>query len=261
MAESKPSSSPAPVPAAVAATATPADLPPAGDARRDEMKRRLDQLNADRAQFEADFAGEIGAIDPAKLDPKNVDREIAVHFDPSSKMLEVTDARPDRVYFWEQADPGGRFGNVWVLSRKATGWKVIDSKDREARDKMAVDGTRRVGDAILMWIERERYEQLMIADRRRRIARKEGLSVELLERAERAGVQIHDLTNPQTPRARELFARAQAAAGDAARATMVSTMRQAGRGGATRAMASEIANRRVEDALRAGTIPGLQPGK
>jgi hypothetical protein len=205
------------------------------------------------------YGSEIGAIDPAKL--THVDNDIARHFDPSSKMLEVSNARPERVYYWEQADPSGRWGNVWVLDRKSRGWKVIDSKDVEARDKLAVDGTRRVGDVILMWIEKDRYDELMVADRRRRIARKEGLSVELLERAERAGVKIHDLASSATPAHIRQFARAQVAAGDAARATMVSTMRQAGRGGATRAMASEIANRRVEDALRAGTIPGLEPGK
>lgn len=246
------------VSAAQAETMTPGEgLPPAGDARRDEMKRRLEELQRMQADFERDFEGEIGAVDPSKL---RVENEIAQHFDPSTKMLEVTNADPDYVYLWEQADIHNRHGGLWVTSRKAMGWEVVEGSMKEARDKRAVDGTRRVGDVILMRIRRERYLALEEADRRRRIARSEGISLHVLEEAERKGVRVHDLEDSRTPEHILRFAHAQAAAGEAARRTMVSTMAQADRS-KSRVLASSLADRRLESAIRSGTVPGLTPGR
>lgn len=247
-----------------AATAAPsaAAAMPAGDARREEMKRDADALNAQAAAFREKYQGDVGSIPADKLDPANVDNDIVREFDPITKMLEVQDKVPGKTYLWEQADIHGRFGGFWVTARKAVGWEVVASGPNfpEARNLLAVDGTRRCGDAILMRIDTHRYEELERADRRRRVARMQGVSVKLIEQAEKAGVLIHDLVNPSTPRARDI-AKAQVAAAEAARATMVSTMRQAGRGGMTRALASEIANKRIDGAIRAGTVAGLTPGR
>lgn len=236
-----------------------ATMPPAGDARREEMKKRHDDLQRQMADFEKEFSAELGSVDPAKL--KQTDNEICQAFDPTTKMLEVSNAQSGRVYLWEQADIYNRWGGFWVTGRKAQGWKLVSGDSPEAREHKHVDGTRRVGDAVLMWIERERYEEIERVDRRRRLAIQQGVSVKVLEDAERAGVRLHDLEDASTPDHIRQFARAQAAAATAARQTMVSSMRQAGRSGASRVMASELANRRLEAAIRSGSVPGLTPGR
>lgn len=240
---------------ATAATAQPdsATLPAAGDARREELKRRYDALLAEAEILGKDL--DFGTIDPAKLDKGMVENEIAQHFDPSSKMLEVQGARADRAYKWEQADIYNRWGNVWVTMAKSLGWKMVSGDMPEARNHRQVDGMRRVGDAVLMWIERERFDAIEADDRRRRISRKEGISLHILEEADRLGVKVHDLGDGSAPAHIMQMAQAQRAAGEAARSTMVANMRQAGRN--SRNLASSLADRKLEQAIRDGKVPGL----
>jgi hypothetical protein len=246
-----------------AAQADAAPLPPAGDARRDEMKQRYDVLMAQAAAFEADF----GAIDPRKLRPEN---DIARFSDAATEPgayvgrpidgSEVDGALPGYTYTWEQADINNRYGALWVTGRKALGWEVVTGSMPEEQRRRIVDGTRRWGDTILLRIPTARYEVLEADDRRRRLARGEGIALNVLEEAERKGVKVHDLASDRTPAHIRAFAHAQAAAAEAARSTMVSTMRQAGRSGATRVLASEIANRRLSKAIRDGSVPGMPVG-
>lgn len=229
-------------------------LPPAGDARRDELKRRADALDAAADQLRE--AAGIAAADASAFD---VDNEIGRFAGNGLDGSQVSGALADYVYVWEQADIHNRFGGLWVTQAKSKGWEVVSGSMPEASERRFVDGTRRWGDTILLRMPRERYEALEAADRRRRLARTEGVSIALLEEAERKGLAVYDLDNPQTPRAREI-AQAQRAAAEAARSTMVSTMRQAGRSGAQRVLASELATKRLDRAIRTGTVPGLTPG-
>jgi hypothetical protein len=237
---------------AMTAAADVTNLPPAGDARRDELKRRSDQLRAAADQL-AQAAG-VEAIDLSKVQPEN---EIAQHFDPLSGMLAVTNRLPEYEYRWEQADIRNQFGNTWVTTAKALGWEIVSGPMPESMEHRAVDSTRRVGDVILMRIRKERYDALMARQRRINIARSEGVGVQLLEQAERAGVPLHDLTSPSAPAHLVQHAQAQLEAGRAARAAYVRHTPQARsmRGAA----ASEIASRKLDRMIRGGTVPGLTP--
>jgi len=238
--------------AEVATAAPAAPLPPAGDAQRDEKKRRLETLVAEATQLRDELG--IEAIDPAKL--RHVDNDIVgfanrgQHLDGS----EVEGALSAYVYKWEEAR--GNNGMA-VEERKTEGWFIVDASMPEERRRLSVDGTRRWGTTILMRITRERAEALDVVDRRRRIARLEGVSATILEEAERKGVNVYDLEDARTPAHIRTMAKAQVAAGEAARAAMVSNMRQAGRAGATRVLAQELATKRFDRALRDGTVPGL----
>jgi len=221
-------------------------LPPPGDARREELRRRADALHAAGEALAG--AAEIGTVDPSKL---KIENEIACYSGNGFDGSEVTNANPAYAYIWENFR-----SDMWVTQAKALGWRVVEGDMPEARERRSVDGTRRWGDTILLYVSKERYAALDAADRRRRIARKEGVGLAVLEAAERAGIPMHDLES-NNPRAQQL-AVAQRAAAEAARATMVSTMRQARPG--QRVLASELANRKFDRALREGTVPGMPPG-
>lgn len=229
-----------------------ASLPPAGDARREELRRRADALDA-AAEALRESAG-IESANPAAFE---VDNEIGRFSGGGFDGSQVSGALGDFVYVWEQADINNRQGGLWVTQAKALGWEVVQGDMPEARERRYVDGTRRWGDTILLRIRKERYAALEAADRRRRLARSEGISLAILEEAERKGIKVHDLTSDATPAGIRQLAAAQRAAAEAARSTMVSTMRQAGRGGAQRVLASELASRRFDRALRDGTVPGM----
>lgn len=227
-------------------------LPPAGDARREELKRRYDALTQEADKLKADL--EIESIDPSAFEVEN---DIAQHFDPATKMLEVSNPNSSFVYRWEQADIYVKHGGVFVTIAKSYGWEVVSTSGNvEGHEHRGVDGTRRVGDAILMRIRKDRFIALEINNRRRRLARRAGVSVKALELADRAGIKLHDLNDSSTPEHVRNFAIAQAAAATAAREAMVSNLKQVSRGG-KRVLAAELANKRLEKAIRAGTVPGM----
>lgn len=122
-------------------------LPPPGDARRDELKRRQEALTAE-AEILAENAG---AIDPASLDP---DREILAYVNE----LEVTGGQRDRAYCWVWT---GR-ANYFVKQKTVFGWKFVDGDMPEARElkQPGPTGLRVLGDTVLMWCPRERAEQI-----------------------------------------------------------------------------------------------------
>jgi hypothetical protein len=227
-------------------------LPEAGEARRDALRARADRLEAAAEQMRT--SADIGSIDPSAF---KVDREIGQYSDHGRGLdgSEVSGALSEYVYRWEQADIRNQWGGVWVTQSQALGWEIVGGDMPESRERRHVDGTRRWGDTILMRIRRERYEAIQIAAQRRRLARSEGIPSQVLEHAERAGITVHDLEDPNTPSRIKQMAVAQRAAAESARATMVRHMRQARsvRGEA----AHEIANRRFDAALRDGKVPGM----
>lgn len=234
---------------AVADTAT---LPPPGDARRDELKARHAKLMAEAEQLQKDLG--IESVDPKAL---RIDNEIARFAAPGRDGSEIENPQPGFVYCWEQADIRNVGGGLWVTAAKSKGWQVVDGSMPEEPNRRHVDGTRRWGDTILMRIRTERFVALEMADRRRRLAIKEGVSVGMLEDAERRGMaKVWDANDPNLPaHIAAALPTAQRAGAEAARATMVSTMRQAR---PTRGMhAAELAEKRFTNALKTGTVPGM----
>jgi hypothetical protein len=130
---------------------------------------------------------------------------------------------------------------------KALGWEIVSGPRDvapEAWDHREVDGTRRVGDVILMRIRKERYHSLQAAERRKNLARQEGIDVAVLEAAEKAGIIAHDLTSSATPQHIRRMAEAQVESARAARAAFVSASPQA-RPGAQRVTSSQHVARRL----------------
>lgn len=233
-----------------AAKTAAAPLPPAGHARTEAMKARADQLEAAAEALRE--TADVHSIDPAAM---QIDNEIAQYGGPGRCGSEVSGALPEYVYVWEQADIRNQWGGIWVTQSKSIGWEVVQGNMKEAIERKSVDGTRRWGDTILLRMKRERYEAMKLDNQRRTLARSEGVSLAILSEAERKGLNLLDLTSERTPAHIRQMAVAQRAAAEAARSTMVSTMRQArpSRG----VLASELANKRFDEALRTGKVPGL----
>jgi hypothetical protein len=162
-------------------------LPPPGDARREELRKREDNLTetAERISIEK----EQFSIDPEAF---NVDRELASKFNPATlSMLTVTKPQPGMAYCW--ANFANQHG-VQVVRLKMSGWVVVSGSDLECTEHKIADGTRRIGDVLLMRMPQEKKDakdaQLEI-DR----VRKEGAGTAELEELGRKyahkGIKIH----------------------------------------------------------------------
>jgi len=130
-----------------------ADLPPPGDARREELRRREDELQARGEEIAAKL--DLNAIDPDVL---KIDNEIASHYDrEAGTVIHISNPQSDRAYCW--ANYICQHGND-VIRRKAVGWQLVSGNDPECRDLRDEQGRRKLGDLVLMWIPRARKEQL-----------------------------------------------------------------------------------------------------
>ena len=201
-------------------------LPPAGDARREELRRRGDQLTQ---QAEQAPQLEGGAIDPRKF---NVDRELAARFNS----LEVSNQVDGYVYCWVRFGKGvmddvGRKRALRV--RDAEGhlcpvWEVVRGDMPEARELLDVQGFRVLGDVLLMRCRQELYDAVQAYEAELRRRQQEGVNTTLRELGERHGVTVHtDLNDPVMKRA------------------------------LSHAHAQQVASNQVDRALREGTVPGL----
>ena len=200
-------------------------LPPAGDARRDELKRRDDAL-AEAAETRAAEAG-VSAVNPAAF---RVESDLAQHFNE----LDVTAQDPAYAYCWVNSGHFMRF----VKMKLAQGWEVVQGDMPEAIELkgMGADTTRRLGDVILMRIQKDRKLLLDRQERAHRRAVESGVTSTLDELGEKyrdKGVIIH--TNM-----------------DAANPRLLKTMAQ-------RAQARSIAGRTTDHLIREGRMPGV-PG-
>ena len=129
------------------------ELPPPGDARNEELKKREDTLEQ-KAEELAD-QNEVYAIDPKAL---KIENELAQHFDyQEGTMLVVTNPQPGRVYNW--ANHASQHG-IDVTRKMAQGWQVVKSEDPECEHMRGADGTRRIGDLMLLWTTPEQKARL-----------------------------------------------------------------------------------------------------
>jgi len=163
--------------AEAAAQQTNESLPPPGFRRDEEIAQRKDTLaEAIEAQSPDSYA-----LDPRKLE---IDREIAYHINRNE--LEITGAQEGFVYCWEYFGQNGRL----VMGKKRDGWEVVNGNDPEAQELKYVDGTRHLGDVLLMRIPKERYEVLQGVDRYRRQRQQEGIIGNLRHQADKTGGAI-----------------------------------------------------------------------
>lgn len=189
----------------------PTGLPPPGDARRETLRQRADRLAQEAEELSNDLERE--SIDPTKL---RVENDIAQSFVPDFETenwnLPVSNARPGYVYKWVFRDPGGRFGNTFVMRERIPvngPWEVVSGTGPEcpeAREHLFADGTRVVGDVLLMRIRKDFHTMLL----RRQAARTERFEhsitsrlEELGERARGRGVKVHTDASTMNPKMAE----------------------------------------------------------
>ena len=167
------------------------ELPPPGDERREVLRERQDTLE-EAAQQIADDRG-IGAIDPNAF---KIDRELAQKFDVGRmSMLTVTNPQPGWEYAW--ANFVNQAG-LQVIAKKALGWIVVSGADPECIEHKGTDGTRRVGDVLLLKIPEAKKRQLDQRDAELRRLREASTASELEELGHKyrdKGLKVH---TPQT---------------------------------------------------------------
>jgi len=154
-------------------------LPPPGDARREELSRRTDEL-----EELAEQVGEsMGSIDPSAFE---VDPALAARFNE----LEVSNRDPAYAYCWVFTGQLGRM----VKMKTIEGWEVVSGDMEEAADLKQPDGTRRLGDVMLLRIRKDRKILLDRKDRERREAQQGAVTATLEEMGQQAsklGVVVH----------------------------------------------------------------------
>jgi len=176
-------------------------LPPAGAERRDELKRRADGLE-ERAETE--FA-DTGAINPKAFAP---DRDILSQYD----RFDVSKAQDGYVYCWARyRDPGSQVEAKRALAVRTAGgwvpvWELVIGKDMpEAMECLAVDGTRKIGDVLLLRARADRYRLLQQYQEELRYRQQHGVDASIKELGAKHGVTIHstnqDINNPVMQRA------------------------------------------------------------
>ena len=124
-------------------------LPPAGHARDEVLKKRQDQLE-EKAETQAAQL-QTGTIDPDVL---KAERELLNSMDSTM----VTNADPAYHYTWVNFQSY----HGWAVKAKLAfrGWEVVNGSMPEASECKQVDGTRKLGDVLLMRISIDRFNIL-----------------------------------------------------------------------------------------------------
>lgn len=175
-----------------------AALPEAGDARRDELKRRTAELEAQAEELAAEL--DVQGIDPAKLSSDAVEREVRQAVNDQGE-VRVSNPQPGYAYCWVFRDPFNKFGGRSVYSMQAMGWERVAGEMKEAIEHRAVTGERWVADCLLMRCPLERFVQLQMISRKKRLAQQEGISSSLIEKASRRGIRVRDARTDEKLRA------------------------------------------------------------
>lgn len=150
------------------------NLPPAGDARTEELKKREDNLEE---QAEAKYV-DAGAIPKHMLEP-----DYDIQSDIRKSYLDIGTNHPLYVTKWvNYVNQNG----MMVWQAKADGWIVATAKEfTEAVDMQKADGTIRVGDVLLMFIRKDDHLHLVKREDAKRIRQQYGVEAEIHDLAER----------------------------------------------------------------------------
>lgn len=148
-------------------------LPPPGDERREVLAQRKDELEERAEKLAAEQ--ELSRISPKALEPDN-DIQARLH------LLQVSNAQPGKVYCWVKC-VAQTYTPTGVQRKLADGWEVVCGNMPEAIECRQADGTRRIGDVLLMRIDQARHERLQEKERYKRLAQEEGVAAGLLEKS------------------------------------------------------------------------------
>jgi hypothetical protein len=164
-------------------------LASAGHERREELKRRHDELTAEAERL-AEELGVFGCS-PDAFSSDNVDREVRQATNDSGEVY-VSNADKNHRYAWIYGDPQKKWGNRWVNGMKVLGWEIVGGQMREAWEHRSEGGHRWVADCILMRTRLDNYLKLQQRDREKRRARHEGVKSDLEAIGDKYGVKVSD---------------------------------------------------------------------
>lgn len=154
-------------------------LPPAGHARTEELKRRGDALEAKAAETHAD----VQAINPDNFD---VERELAGRFNA----LDITNKNDAYVYKWVNF-----VSNGGIMLRQAVApperWEVVTGDAKEAAELRQVDGTRKLGDVMLVRMPKTRYAVLEKVQAERAARQHQGLEANMRQIAAKSKIRVY----------------------------------------------------------------------
>ncbi len=205
------------------------NLPPAGDARTEELKKRTDNLEEQAEEKYAD----AGAIPKHILDPDH-----NIQSDIRKSYLEIGTNHALYVTKWvNYVNQNG----MMVWQAKADGWMVATAKEfSEAKDMQKADGTVRVGDVLLMFIRKDDHFRLQQREAAKRLRQQYGVEAE-----------IHDLAETVNRReGKEVFAKVETPelTGGVSGKTMETIKQRA---------AVNTAARHVGNLMKKGPLPGV----
>jgi len=164
-------------------------LAEAGDKRREELKKRHDELMEEAEKL----ASELGlfGVPADAFSSDKVDREVRRAVNDTGEVY-VSNADVNYKYGWIYGDPQKRFGNRWVNAMKVLGWEVVGGPMPEAAEHKDAAGHRWVADCILMRTRLDNYLKLQQRDREKRRARQEGIKANLEAMGDKYGVKVTD---------------------------------------------------------------------
>lgn len=214
----------------------PLPLPPAGDARRDELAKRTDALEQ---KAETQYA-DRGAIphDHNALRPDR-NREIQDHIHKSH--LEIGTDHPFYVVKW--VNYRNQDGHM-VWDAKSKGWQVATIKDFPEAQQMGLvreDNTLRVGDVMLMFIRKDEHLKIEQREKEKRLRQQFGVEAEIHNLAQRHSGIFAGAVTPEL-----------GTSGNMSQSSLKHLEKMEAKSAARRVAAQHIGNR-----MRQGPIPGL----
>ena len=200
-----------------------------GYKRNEQLKAQADQLEQQAEELSAQSG--MGAIDPEALLPDDEIQSLLAR-----EADEITNQVPGFCYRWVNVEYPANARGRHVIEMQTQGWQVVKGDMPESVEYTTTDGTRKLGDCLLMRIDARRKAAI---DRQ----------YELLN-AKRMG---SDLTTTQT--LSDKYGIKVVPYDDMSGEAKTRLERQAAAQFAKRA-----AQQRVHDDLRHGTVPGVPVG-
>jgi hypothetical protein len=205
-----------------------AALPPPGHARDEVLRERADTLE----QKAEEIFEDRGAINPEAFE---IDREIQHLLHDRNDGLEISDPHPAYMYCWANFQNSN---GTQVWQRKSWGWEVVGGNMPECSHLRREDGTRRIGDVLLMRIRKDLHLLLEQKNEKKRLRQQYGVDADLQTivannpKAFRS-VRTSD-RNPEDPLIQRTMTAGEASSG-----------------------ARRAAMQQVDSMLRAGNVPGM----
>jgi hypothetical protein len=234
--------------AALKAEAAP-ELPLAGDAQREAKKKKAAALMAE-AELIMNELG-IGAIDPAKLDSDEFPREVMAAMNFDSGEVFVSNADDNYRYAWIYRDPQNKYGGRAVRQLQAVGWQVVAGQMKEADEHRVATGERWVSDCLLMRCRVDRYVQIQMHDREKRLRMTDAIASGFFTLADKRGVRVFDQNNMPGHIRSAIEGAAVARRPEKSRVVVPTTRTM------TATAAQQLAQDRLTHAIKQGTVPGL----